>query len=78
MTTITATLLPPVPESRLVCVTMTQSDAESLGNILHRVGGSPKGPRGRMDQLSTALYDLGIDTWNNRAAHQLKGSLEIE
>lgn len=46
---------------RDISITITQYQAEILRSVLHRVGGTPRGPRGFMDTINEALKDAGVE-----------------
>lgn len=46
--------LPP-PMEAIVTLTMTETQAKTLRAVFYKIGGNPKGPRGDIDQLATAL-----------------------
>lgn len=49
-----------------VVLTLTPAEAESLRLVLGRVGGSPSGRRGHMDNISDALNAVGVRwAWPN-------------
>jgi hypothetical protein len=55
-----------------VTLVLTQEEAETLEAITRSIGGSPKGPRGHMDNIGRALQAAGVT-----GALELDDSLHI-
>ena len=53
-------LIPQQPIKQDVQITMSMDVAEVLYTILRRVGGDPKGLRGKADQIHRLLHDAGV------------------
>lgn len=63
--------VPPIPVDRHIQLTMSMDVAEVLYSILRRVGGEPRGLRGKADQVHNALRDAGVKSLSD----DVEGSL---
>lgn len=47
-------------ETPTITLVLTEQEAQALAAVTNRVGGSPRGPRGRIDSIRYALEGAGI------------------
>ncbi len=60
-----------------VVITMSKEDAIVLQKVLCNVSGDPEGPRGVVDNISSALETIGICSFWDDPKFRVKGDLHI-